>query len=72
MKTAIYIQDGAVQVVLTPEGEHEKNALSILEDKKLDVQIIAGSFYDCQGGWARYSSGNGDRSLILRVEGVKE
>ena len=32
MKTAIYIEDGLLQVVLTPETEHEKSVTGALHD----------------------------------------
>lgn len=77
MKTAIYIEDGVVQLVITPESEFEKNALSTIKDKPLETQIFSGSFYDCRGGWVRQSSYYGsnqfsrsdddDKSIILRV-----
>lgn len=81
MKTAIYIEDGTVQLVLTPESEFEKSALRSFEDKPHETRIFTGSFYDCRGGLVRQSShfgslsamfGNttgdgGDRSLILRA-----
>lgn len=56
MKTAIYIEDGLVQLVITPESEFEKNALSTLREKPLDARLFAGSFYDCRGGWVRQSA----------------
>jgi len=79
MKTAIYIEDGTVQLVITPETEFEKNALSSFEDRELDAKIFSGSFYDCRGGWVRqskYSNGStmyganprGDNSLIIRID----
>jgi len=76
MKTAIYIEDGVVQLVITPETDFEKNALSTFNDKPLEAQIFSGSFYDCRGGWVRQASyyqdvygvnSNRDRSLILSV-----
>lgn len=79
MKTAIYIEDGVVQLVLTPEGEFEKNALSTFENKSISSFIYTGSFYDCRGGWVRmrdhkpagdYTYQNldtEDRSLIIRM-----
>lgn len=74
MKTAIYIEDGIVQLVLTPENEFEKNALKSFEDKPTETQIFTGAFYDCRGGWirqTRYYDGvygqSEDRSLILRT-----
>lgn len=78
MKTAIYIEDGVVQLVITPESDFEKNALRSFENKEGEIQakLFAGSFYDCRGGWTRqkdyYQPGqfgdSNDRSLILRVE----
>lgn len=74
MKTAIYIEDGTVQLVITPESEFEKNALSTFRDKPLEAKIFAGSFYDCRGGWVMQSSfypsdmyrrNHQDQSLIL-------
>lgn len=76
MKTAIYIEDGVVQLVITPESEFEKNALTTFRDKPLDAKLFPGSFYDCRGGWVRQSTfaphnpyGNDwdskDESLIL-------
>jgi len=78
MKTAIYIEDGTVQLVITPESDFEKNAISGFREKPLDVKMFSGSFYDCRGGWVRQSQYNrhidnlspgvGDQSLILRVD----
>jgi hypothetical protein len=64
MKTAIYIEDGVVQLVITPENDFEKAALRSFEDKPMDAKVFAGSFYDCRGGWIRQTN---DRSLILRM-----
>lgn len=78
MKTAIYIEDGVVQLVITPESEFEKNALSTFTEKPLGAEIFAGSFYDCRGGWVRQndynpthymgSRKNEDKSLIIRIK----
>ena len=77
MKTAIYIEDGVVQLVITPESDFEKSALSSFERSPIDAKVFSGSFYDCRGGWVRQSgyfgggmfhgSDNNDRSLILRM-----
>lgn len=74
MKTAIYIEDGVVQLVITPETDFEKNALKNFENKKLETRIFHGTFYDCRGGWTRQTSyyqpnqygDSNDRSLIIR------
>jgi hypothetical protein len=78
VKTAIYIEDGVVQLIITPESEFEKNALRSFEGKEASAKVFSGSFYDCRGGWVRQSRhdpnvyGNtwdsNDRSLILRME----
>ncbi|MBY4730755.1 hypothetical protein K6V90_09445 [Cupriavidus pauculus] len=82
MKTAIYIEDGVVQLVLTPQSEFERSAIGSFSKKTLGVQIFNGEFYDCRGGWARqkahypntygYSASENDCSLILRIETAKE
>ena len=80
MKTAIYIEDGVVQLVLTPESDWEKNALSSFktDDGKIDASIFSGSFYDCRGGWVRQNSyyrpngyavgDSNDQSLIIKAQ----
>lgn len=76
MKTAIYVEDGIVQLVITPQTNFEKNALSGFADKPLAVKIFEGSFYDCRGGWIRqtahyqsctYGDNQADKSIILKV-----
>jgi len=80
MKTAIYIEDGKVQLVITPESDFEKNALSSFQEKPLDAKLYSGSFYDCRGGWVRQSTyfpnrglysnswESKDKSLILSIK----
>jgi len=75
MKTAIYIEDGVVQLVITPESEFEKSSLRMFQDGDVPATIFQGSFYDCRGGWTRQeevsrygNNNNEDRSLILRVK----
>ncbi|KKM59288.1 hypothetical protein LCGC14_1548300 [marine sediment metagenome] len=65
MKTAIYIEDGVAQLVLTPDKEFEKTALDGFLNKPLNVHVKEGSFYECHGGFIRQSTS--DRSLILTV-----
>lgn len=80
MKTAIYIEDGVVQLVITPESKFEQNALSSFREKPLEAQIFAGSFYDCRGGWIMQTAyreqsqhyslrdrNHKDDSLILKI-----
>jgi hypothetical protein len=77
MKTAIYIEDGVTQLVLTPENDFERNAIAAFESKPVGTKIIVGEFYDCRGGWARQrdlddfvpmQSDSHPRSLIIRHE----
>lgn len=78
MKTALYIEDGKLQLVITPESEFEKNSLTSFYDKPLEAKLFSGSFYDCRGGWVMQTAyrerlGYGidlnhqDKSLILSI-----
>lgn len=80
MRTAIYIEDGTIQLVLTPDNEWEKKALASFSENPVKAQIFSGAFYDCRGGWIRQTthyqsmmgvSRNEDQSLILRVDQPK-
>ena len=78
MKTAIYIEDGVVQLVITPETKFEKDSINIFNEKPLEVKLFSGSFYDCRGGWVRQNalmnpgmhavSDRSDDSLILKIK----
>ena len=57
MKTAIYIDNGILQVVLTPEMEDEKRALDLVENKDT-VKMYRANFYECQG-YMRQMENNG-------------
>jgi hypothetical protein len=83
MKTAIYIEDGVVQLVITPETRFEKNAMKTFQNKETSAEIFTGSFYDCRGGWVRqsdfsaggiqrYADKNSDTSLIIKVKTEKD
>lgn len=72
MKSAIYIEQGVTQVVLTPESEWEKTALGMVYKAMEQGMASAyeGEFYQCRGGWNRwspYGGETGDKSLIVRV-----
>jgi len=83
MKTAIYIEDGTVQLVITPESEFEKDSLKMFKDKPMDAKLFSGGFYDCRGGWVRQTAlqssssaygshrNDGDDSLILRAKKIE-
>jgi hypothetical protein len=77
MKTAIYIEDGITQLIITPENDFEKNTLDMFKDKGLTVKIFSGSFYDCRGGWVRQNNyfqnldnsyNSNDQSIMLRID----
>ncbi len=53
MKTAIYIEDGLLQLVLTPQSETDRKVLETLETAGENIQTYRGEFYACQGGWTR-------------------
>jgi hypothetical protein len=75
MKIALYIEDGLEQIVLTPESDTETVILGKLHDGSRAMTLAKGSFYDCQGGYARYTpywkssayGGNtgGDKSTMI-------
>lgn len=79
MKTAIYIEDGVSQLVLTPETDFEMDAMQKFRDHPIEAEIHVGTFYECKGGWNRHSeTGHGqmyanasrdksEQSLIIRV-----
>ena len=69
MKVAVYIENGVTQLVLTPEGEWEREVTKKLaSDGEYDVTIRRGEFYECQGGWFRHGSQQHEGSLILRAD----
>jgi hypothetical protein len=74
MKSAIYLDEGNTQLVLTPENDWERNILHMMHGELKDKSYW-GQFYECQGGWIRqyeahYSASRPlqDDSLILRVK----
>jgi hypothetical protein len=68
MKTAIYINDGMTQVVLTPETKLEETLLANV-DTQSSVTIHHGTFYRCRGGWV--TEGDTNQSLMLILEPPK-
>ncbi|MCM8529026.1 MAG: hypothetical protein NE327_21060 [Lentisphaeraceae bacterium] len=66
MKSAIYIEDGLYQLVITPETEFEKNVVSTMQNKGLlKAEINRGYFSECNGGYVRQFDKN--QSIILTV-----
>ena len=69
MKTAIYIEDGITQLVLTPQNEWEKKVIASIETGNTETVILRGEFYECRGGWQRVVGlGNSEESLIIRTK----
>lgn len=66
MKTAIYIEDGVTQIVLTPETRLEKDVFVKIDEGTQQISINKGSFYESLGGWIRH--GEDENSLIIRKE----
>ena len=69
MKTAIYIEDGRTQLVLTPETVFEKAICEKVDRGEHSVKIYLGDFYACEGGWTRmYDSPHKSESLIIVMD----
>lgn len=56
MKTALYMEDGLVQVVITPETDMEKRLLDLLHEGPAQFELKRGAFYECRGGWMRHKA----------------
>jgi hypothetical protein len=54
MQTTLVVQNNVNQVVLTPENEHERNILKLIESKKVETTLKVGNFNECKGGWIKY------------------
>jgi len=68
MKVAIYIEEGATQLVLTPENDWENSVIKALKTGEQTVGVNYGGFYFCQGGWFRES---GNRDSLILTTGLK-
>ena len=66
MKIALYIEDGLEQLVLTPEGNHEKSLLGLLANGTREIQIKQGRFFENQLGWIRHTSAPESTMIVLR------
>ena len=65
VKTAIYIEDGNTQIVLTPDNDWEKTVLAAFTGSA-EIKISRGEFYECGGGWVR--QGSDKESVILKLK----
>lgn len=66
MKTAVYIEQGVLQIVVTPENEFEKSLLKIPQGEYTVKAFRGVSFYATNGGWIRESKD--DESLVVRID----
>ena len=69
MKTALYVENGVTQIVLSPDTEEERDILRRFENSKVD-RVYWGTFGKCEGGWYRFYED--DTSLIFLLEGKKK
>ena len=70
MKSAIYIEQGTTQVVLTAENEWERRIIAMLASDQHQLRKFKGGFYECQGGWVRQSQYESESSLMFRLDKV--
>lgn len=67
MKVALYIEDGMMQLALSPQNEWEKNVLRNITEHAKNVTIHRAEFYRTGGGYQVYDSSSTD-SVMLRIE----
>jgi hypothetical protein len=67
VKTTILIQDGSVQIVLTPETKFEKEVIEKYGEQADKAQIFHGHFDDCIGGWTRIYKNDTVDSLMIKL-----
>ncbi len=83
MKIAVLLLDGAKQVMLTPETEHEKQALKMIAPgDKLEAMAKWGTFRDkehygksfdlCQGGYYREFANSESLMFVITTPETKE
>ena len=68
MRTAIYIDDGVLQIILTPETDFEKSLVKQYSNTNMSVSIKKGKFYSCVGGWIRTDSYEDESLMIILKE----
>jgi predicted DNA-binding protein with PD1-like motif len=66
MKTAIYIENGRTQIILTPEDDFEKNIINSVKEKQVEIASFTGTFSECIGGFIRQY--NNKQSLMLLLK----
>ena len=74
MKSALYIEDGVQQIILTPESDIEKQILELAVSNKIKTTMKIGNFNLCAGDYVKYSpvyscyGQNEIKSLMLVLE----
>lgn len=66
MKIALYIEDGLEQLVLTPEGQHEKSLLGLLASGTRELSIVQGQFFENMAGFVRHTDTPTSTMIVLR------
>lgn len=77
MRTSIFIEQGDVQLVLTPDTAFERQVLaSLLPEGEITACVMRGQFYQCRGGWWMKAepgyTGESNDSFILRASTAHE
>lgn len=73
MKTAIYVEDGVTQIVLTPVTTFEREVLArISREEVVHVRVAKGSFHRDPEGWQRFAGAGmegepQEQCLMLRL-----
>ena len=67
MRTAIYMEQGEIQIVLTPEDSEEKRILELFDNRKV-AETHWGNFYGCQGGYFRTTGDENSLMILLKKE----
>lgn len=68
MRSAIYIDNRRTQIILTPENEADKAALTFVREQGKSITVKRGSAYYCNGGWVRIGDRGEDASVMLVIE----
>ena len=73
MKTAIYVENGVTQLVLTPDNDWEKSILNKLKEVSEDSTVVIrqGHFFMNQANYYRYDIGLSE-SLIFVINKTSE
>lgn len=66
MKIALYIEDGLEQLVLTPQGEHERALLGKLGADDREMSIVRGRFFESMAGFVRHTDTPDSTMIVLR------